>query len=84
MMKMHSSDDVVEVPDADDMDDETFLLHLEKRHGTEVHLPVPAESAMKNRAVEAWIGSYRSFHDRLHSLAVPGQYDHEHELEEPE
>lgn len=66
---------VVEVPDADDMDDDTFLKHIEKRHAKECKV----EGYIARRAVSAWINTYRVFHERLHRIAIPGQYDHEHE-----
>lgn len=75
---MKPSDEVVEVPHADDMDDDTFLKHLEHRHASECKI----EGFIARNAVSAWIGSYRAFHDRLHDLAAPGQYDHIHEEDE--
>jgi hypothetical protein len=79
-VQKHSPDEVVEVPDAEDMDDETFIKHIEHRHAEECKV----EGFIARHAIDAWIGPYRAFHDRLHSIAVPGQHDHEHELEEPE
>lgn len=67
----------VEVPDVYDMEDETFLLHLEKRHANEV--PLNGDGKAARHAVEAWVGVYRAFHERLHQLSVPGQHDHTHE-----
>lgn len=74
--RKHNPKDIVEVPDADEMDNETFLKHLEHRHANECKV----EGFISRNAVEAWIGPYRVFHDRLHRIAVPGQHDHEHEL----
>lgn len=65
---------IVEVPSANDMDDETFLLHLERRHAAECRI----EGYMARNAVEAWVGTYRAFHERLHRIAAPGQHDHVH------
>lgn len=70
------SGDIVEVPQVWDMTDEIFLKHLEARHSDEVHLPGTLNAA------EAWVNTYRTFHDRLHQIAVPGQYDHVHEEDE--
>jgi hypothetical protein len=70
--------DMVEVPAAEDMDDETFIKHLEKRHADECHIEAP----IKHRNGAGWIGVYRAFHDRLHQIATPGQHDHEHALPE--
>lgn len=78
MTKSSPETEVVEVPNAWDMDDETFLLHLEKRHATDCKV----ESFISRNAVSSWIGTYRAFHDRLHQIEVPGQYDHVHEEDE--
>lgn len=68
----------VQVPPADDMDDDTFLKHLEKRHASECKI----EGYIARHAVDAWIGTYRAFHRRLHQIEVPGQHDHIHEEDE--
>ena len=68
----------VEVPSADDMEDETFLKHLEKRHAGEVLFE---KTPVSRGAINKWLPSYRVFHQRLHDLATPGQHDHEHEEE---
>lgn len=68
--------DQVGVPLAEDMDDETFLKHLEHRHADECKFEV---TPVARRAMEAWIPTYRAFHDRLHQIETPGQYDHVHE-----
>jgi hypothetical protein len=70
---------MVEVPHADDMDDDTFIKHLERRHAAECKIE---ETPMSRRAMSAWIGSYRAFHDRLHQIEVPKQYKHYHAEEE--
>lgn len=72
-------EDPVIVPAEHDMDDETFLLHLEKRHAEECRFE---STPVHRHAVEAWLPVFRAFHARLHNLATPGQYDHEHEEEE--
>ena len=66
--------DVVEVPHADEMDDETFLNHLERRHAKETKI----EKFIVRSQVPLWVGMYRIFHERLHAIAVPGQHDHYH------
>ena len=76
----YAPDDQVTVPAAADMDDETFLKHLEFRHARECKI----EDFISRHNVRLWIGMYRTFHDRLHRLATPGQYDHIHEDEEEE
>lgn len=78
MAKRDKWEEPVEVPAVVDMEDETFLKHLEHRHAHEVDFQGGRAARM---AVEAWVGVYRAFHDRLHRLATPGQYDHEHEEE---
>jgi hypothetical protein len=65
----------IEVPNAWEMDDETFIMHLEKRHRQDCKI----ETYMTRHNVDVWINMYRIFHDRLHTLEVPGQYDHYHE-----
>lgn len=73
---MMKTKEPVVVPDAGDMDDETFIMHLEKRHARDCGFE---NSPISRRAMEAWLPVYRAFHERLHRLAVPGQYDHEHD-----
>lgn len=68
---------VVQVPEASDMDDMTFLKHLDARHSHEVK--TEKKLAKFPHIVEAWVGPYRAFHQRLHEIAAPGQYDHTHE-----
>lgn len=68
--------DPILVPAAEEMDDETFLLHLEKRHARDCQFE---NNPVSRRAKEAWLPVYRAFHERLHRIAFPGQYDHEHD-----
>lgn len=72
--------EVVLVPAIEDMDDDTFLKHLELRHAAECKI----EGKMHRHSMYAWVTLYRTFHARLHTLAVPGQYDHEHDDPEEE
>jgi hypothetical protein len=67
----------VEVPSAWGMDDETFIKHLELRHRDDCKI----ETYMTRHNIDVWVNMYRIFHDRLHKLAVPGQYDHYHNEE---
>ena len=77
----HGDVEVVEVPDPWLMDADTFCKHLEKRHAAECRI----ENVIKRDALDEWITTYRVFHDRLHQIAAPGQYDHVHVgPEEPE
>jgi hypothetical protein len=63
------------VPSIDDMDNETFLKHMDARHASDFRNgPLSAHPD----TADEWVGPYREFHERLHELAVPGQYDHEH------
>jgi hypothetical protein len=68
----------VVVPLAEYMDDETFIKHLEKRHAQDTGV----EGYMTRHNVTIWVGMYRTFHERCHRVAHPGQYDHIHEEQE--
>ena len=74
--KEYDPEEQVEVPDADDMDDETFLKHLDKRHAHETGV----EHALHKSAhiASAWVGSYRAFHDFKHRTNPEEHYDHVH------
>lgn len=67
--------DIVQVDDADDMEDETFLKHLDLRHAHETG----TEKALHEypHIQSAWVGAYRAFHERQHRNNPDG-YDHEH------
>ncbi len=78
--KKNKKHKLVEVPVSEEMDNETFLLHLEHRHRAEAKI----EDYTKTHGVESWIGVYRAFHDRLHRIAIPGQHDHVHTHEDEE
>lgn len=69
--------DVTRVPASEDMDNLTFLKHMDARHSHEV-LNGPLATARSEPSNDGWVGPYRAFHDRLHDIAVPGQYEHEH------
>lgn len=68
--------EVPTVPCADEMDNDTFLKHYNKRHLQDSSMSRVIERDM---AWEKLAGMWRAFHRRCHNLAVPGQYDHEHE-----
>ena len=62
---------IQDVQDADDMDDETFCMHMTYRHtdslgGLSEIWPVAPSTT------EAW----RCFHDRLHALRVDIPHEH--------
>lgn len=59
---------------ADDMDNETFLKHMDKGHAREVANGPLAGSLGVD---DGWVGPYRAFHDRMHELHHETQ-DHEH------
>lgn len=68
-------DEVVEVPHADEMDNDVFLMHLDKRHAHETGVE-PALHKLPH-IQDAWVGPYRAFHEYQHRTN-PGAYDHEH------
>lgn len=72
---LHEPDEVVEVPLSGEMDDETFLKHLEHRHARECKFE---KTPVARKATSAWLPTYRAFHEQLHKQAIPGQYNHEH------
>ncbi len=64
------------VVSAESMDDETFLLHFEKRHSEQL-------AGLKTfgdtiRLQPELVGTYRRFHERLHRLEQVEE-GHEHE-----
>lgn len=67
---------VVEVPHPDDMDDEIFLKHLDKRHPEITHGRML--HVQPNKA-KGWINPYRAYHKRMHESPEPADYDHKHE-----
>lgn len=78
-MSMSAVDDgYVEVPSADEMDDETFLMHLDKRHSGDTGVE-PVLHKLPH-IQQAWVGSYRAFHEYLHKTKE--FEDHEHEDDE--
>jgi hypothetical protein len=59
----------MEVVSIDDMDDETFLKHLNARHA-------PRDFAGLRALTTARLDiAYRTYHERCHAN---GEYDHEH------
>jgi hypothetical protein len=64
---------VVIVPDAELMDDETFLKHLDKRHADDTGVERVLHKSPHIQ--QSWVGAYRAFHEHLHDH---GEYDHEH------
>lgn len=64
--------DKVTVPHPDDMDDETFLKHMDHRHTR------PGFRHEIRHITDEQIELWRKYHDRLHAIAVPNQFNHEH------
>jgi hypothetical protein len=74
--KTWEPDDQVAVPDADEMDDEQFLKHVDKRHGPEMGV----ETSLLDHPdrSQAWIGPYRAYHEYLHRTQGVDTFAHEH------
>ncbi len=72
---MTAMDELVEVPDIDEMDDETFLKHIDKRHVKDVKTEKALHSLPHIQS--AWVGPYRAYHEYLHRTK-PDEHDHEH------
>jgi hypothetical protein len=62
---------------AEEMDDETFLLHFENRHYDQ--LPDIQGFADTIHQQPELISTYRSFHDKIHDLVIPGAMKEPHE-----
>lgn len=68
------------------MTDETFCRHMNLRHSADLGgavLEWESDGGGAYAGTMATLSAYRAFHDRVHSLARPGQYDHEHCSPEP-
>jgi hypothetical protein len=64
------------VVSADEMDDETFILHFERRHNDQM----PNLDRFVHTAVNdpVTMSAYRTFHDQLHRFyAIEEQHEHE-------
>jgi hypothetical protein len=68
----------VEVPHAEDMSDKTFCQHMNLRHASDMGGASLELHGSMRRGTNATLNAYRKFHERLHELSVPGQYDHYH------
>lgn len=71
-LQMSSPVRLIKVPHPDDMSDEQFLQHMDKRHAREGFRHYTKHITPDQ--IELW----RKYHDRLHQIAVPNQHDHEH------
>jgi len=67
------------VVNADEMDDENFLLHFERRHADQL----PGISGFLHTMAQQpeLIETYRKFHDRIHNLFTPSMMEEPHEHE---
>lgn len=64
------------VPAVGDMDDETFMRHMEHRHAGDLAMSFerePDRAARRLRAPVEW----RTYHETLHRMRPEG-YEHEH------
>lgn len=64
------------VPGAEDMDDETMYKHLNARHKRDLNITTDMDYSPLFS--ESLVGAHRAFHRRMHDLATPGQYNHQH------
>ena len=68
--------ELVLVQNADNMDRETFCLHMTHRHAVSLGgLEELNPAAQSDYTEQLW----RTFHDRLHSIKMRAELDHEHE-----
>lgn len=67
--------EIVIVPAALGMDDETFKKHFVLRH----HDSLGGLKGFTPHVRADVLNIYRTFHDKIHETARPGQLDHEHE-----
>jgi hypothetical protein len=58
------------------MDDETMFMHLNARHLKDIGLRQKIDYSKV--FMPGLVAAHRAFHRRLHALARPGQYQHEH------
>jgi hypothetical protein len=75
---------MVQVPSAEDLDDETFIKHLELRHGESLALKFTDEPDRKRRGLSrrlrnrsTWITYHRKLHE-LYDGRENGPYRHTH------
>lgn len=73
---------MLRIPHTDDMTDEIFLKHMDKRHSQD--LPTSWHLLKIQHISDGWMLPLRAFHSKMHELALPGQYDHEHREREEE
>lgn len=70
-MRRANVQELVTVPSADDMDDDTFCLHMSKRHRDNLG-GLTDIWAVDVGTVDAW----RAFHDRITALEVEPTHQH--------
>lgn len=74
-MSMTTTEQVL-VQNADRMDRETFCLHMTHRHQESLGGLSSLNPAVQDDYTEEL---WRTFHDRLHSIKLRSELDHEHE-----
>lgn len=67
---------VTTVPGASKMNDETIYKHLNARHKQDLGLS--SDMHYSPLALPSLAATHRAFHRRIHEMATPGMYDHEH------
>lgn len=70
---------LVRIPPVTAMEDETLMLHLEKRHGNDLSMSFEPEPGREDRRLAA-PKEWRTYHETLHRLH-PNDYDHVHNEE---
>lgn len=65
---------VTRVQPVGDMDDEQFMLHMEKRHADALKLEFKVEPGRTERRLRSG-GAWMVFHDKIHELDHEGKYD---------
>lgn len=58
-----------------DMPDDIFIKHLLTRHADDFKSWNLEEI---RHYAKGWSNPWRAYHDRLHEIAVPNQYNHDH------
>jgi hypothetical protein len=67
----------VSVPPIDEMDDDDFLKHLDKRHWEQTQVETALHES--KHIQQAWVGPYRAFHEYVHRTQEIDDHIHEEE-----
>ena len=65
------------IVNADEMDDETFLIHFAKRHPDQ--MGGLSDFTSQTKRDPELIETYRKFHDKIHELIFAMEEPHEHD-----